>query len=374
MPQRELARRRDEVGRLMADRGIDLLLVSSTSHSLGNAYTRYFTDYPPATFPEYLLLSVEGEMKYVAHSEERASEIRSEFNVPEAYAAYAGRDYGKDAEFVARLLKEQKIEKMGVVFDNLPTSFYVKFVELVKVQVVDATDIVDMVRAIKSDEELKLIEMTAQANDRGLDVLRRAVRPGRRECEVMLEVQIAMAEAGCEDQFYLVGSRPMGELTPFSTEQLWSRRLKEGDILNVLIEPQGPGGYYTEIMRSICIGRPPSELVKLNELAGMMQGEIARMLKPGIVLSELYQEYSRMLREMECAAPTYMLGHSQGLDMVEKPELIFDERGKANCNMNISIHPTARRGRFSITIGDGFIVSESGSRRMHKTPQELFVA
>ena len=80
---------------------------------------------------------------------------------------------------------------------------------------VDATDDIDRIKAVKSPEELDLIRRTAEMQDLAIDHLKKAIRPGRRDFEILAEAQHAMIMQGSEQQLILVGSSAPG--TPTSS-------------------------------------------------------------------------------------------------------------------------------------------------------------
>jgi Xaa-Pro aminopeptidase len=57
---------------------------------------------------------------------------------------------------------------------------------------VDASDLVDGIKAVKSAEEVRLILRTAALQDQTMDYARKAVRPGRRDFEIAADMNITV--------------------------------------------------------------------------------------------------------------------------------------------------------------------------------------
>src|SRR3970282_546774 len=80
------------------------------------------------------------------------------------------------------------------------------------VNVIDATDLVDDVKMVKSEEELKLLREAAYMHEMSYEVLKKALRPGRLAIEVIREVRLAQMQFGREEQQVFIQFGPPGHL------------------------------------------------------------------------------------------------------------------------------------------------------------------
>jgi Xaa-Pro aminopeptidase len=125
---------------------------------------------------------------------------------------------------------------------------------------IDVTPDIDAIKAIKSDEEAALIRRTAAVQDEVFADVLKEIRPGLRDIDVTSIAQRKGQMLGSEQGIFLGGSSPLGIRSPFVPRYLQGRTLEKGDHLSLLIEINGPGGFYTEIARTIVLGKASSEL------------------------------------------------------------------------------------------------------------------
>ena len=81
------------------------------------------------------------------------------------------------------------------------------------------------------------------------------------------------------------------------------------------------------------------------------------------------------LAKKGCAPDLRLFCHGQGYDLVERPSMRPEEDMIVKACMNITIHPMAINAD-ETAYGfccDNFIVSDTGTYRIHKTPREVFV-
>jgi len=122
---------------------------------------------------------------------------------------------------------------------------------------VDADDLMNEVRLVKSAEEIKFLRRSGYCADRAMEALIDAVRPGVTERELYLVADNAAVLAGCNPGgFQLLGSGKwptMGMLTLGT-----ARKLQKGDVfLNELTASYK--GYYTQLAVPVWLGSEPNK-------------------------------------------------------------------------------------------------------------------
>src|SRR2546427_9634402 len=86
---------------------------------------------------------------------------------------------------------------------------------LLRGKFVDASDIVDRIKAVKSPEELDRIRRTAALQDKAMEETFASVRPGMRELEVAAVAEHVGHPYGSEQGPFLARSRPGGNAARF---------------------------------------------------------------------------------------------------------------------------------------------------------------
>jgi Xaa-Pro aminopeptidase len=141
-----------------------------------------------------------------------------------------------------------------------------------------------------------------------------------------------------------------------------------------LIEVNGPGGYYTEILRVYVVGKQPSQALQEAYGVAIEAHEMTvKGLMPGADPKELWANYRNFVTRKGYFGPSRSFAHGQGLSLVDRPNLRPDEPWKIKAGMNIAVHPYAvNKEAFSI-YGDNYITTDSGPERLHKYSREITV-
>jgi Xaa-Pro dipeptidase len=175
------------------------------------------------------------------------------------------RSYG---EPVIERLRKVRAERVGVVGLSglvrapegvVPWGTFEKIrAALPKVNFANATDLVQTVRAVKSAEEIALIEKAAEIIGKALDVLMEHAKIGVRENELIAEM---LREIVCQEgepiTMPLFGSG--GPEVPWAQRVFTTRRLKAGDLINTEVEGKY-AGYIAQALQPISLGAKPKEL------------------------------------------------------------------------------------------------------------------
>lgn len=150
--------------------------------------------------------------------------------------------------------------------------------------VVDGTDVVREVRAIKSPQELSYIETAARIADVGMQAAINCTRPGVTELDVYAEIVYAMAKAGGENPaipvLVLAGPRSC-------SHGLASRRkIMPGEI--VVFDICGVyNRYHGNIARTLCMGDPSPAVARQIDLSFKSVEVLRKTVKPNLPVAEL---------------------------------------------------------------------------------------
>ena len=87
------------------------------------------------------------------------------------------------------------------------------------------------------------------------------IKPGMRDIDVTALAEHTGRVLGSEQGIFLGSSAPVGQPARFAGRHFQGRTLQKGDHLVLLIENNGPGGYYAEIARTLVLGKASNELI-----------------------------------------------------------------------------------------------------------------
>lgn len=375
----ELERRWKAVRQRMAARGIDFLVVQSQQR-FACGYFRWFTDIPGANFPISAVFPLDDDMTIIAHGPPAPEPpgnpgkwslrgVKERLNTPALPNVWWEDAW--DAEQAAAVILLKKPRTVGLVsLGNMSGAMYLNLVKgLQGVTFVNASDMVDEVRMVKSEEELRLHRESAVLHEMGYAIAKRAIAPGRTAGEAMEEIRHAQVLAGSEEQQISMTFGPT-DAAPFSQHN-WGntyirRPFREGDIVNLLIESSAAGGYFYDLRRFLCIGSVPKELHRAYAIAKEARLIMMEKLRPGVTPKVALGASDRFLKGKGFPPETRMAGHGQGLDIGERPIMRADEPAIMESGMVLSVHPTARTKHMAVCIADTHVITESGAVPIYK--------
>ena len=384
----ELERRWQAVRSAMAEQGVDVLIMQNTNQWLGG-YVKWFTDVPafngyPTTvlFPkddDMTVINIGPQMDPQSALTDLSSKpwayrgIKNRFTAPYFPSLCYSNTY--DAELIVDLLKPLKnctVGFVGLGHISVPFHDYIR-THLTAAEFVDATDMVDNIKAIKSDEEIQLIKETAALQDEAMQKAFAEIKPGMRDVEIFARVQHNVHLLGSEEQLIMAASSPMGTPCPMLKRHFMNREIQEGDQFTLMIEVNGPGGQYAELGRTCVLGKASEELLANCELAKKAQQVTLDLLKPGADPKDLVAANNEFLKSHGFPEEKRLYAHGQGYDLVERPAIRSDEPMKLQANMNITIHPIVATKTAFAWVCDNYLITEDGpSECLHKTPKKVF--
>ena len=145
-----------------------------------------------------------------------------------------------------------------------------------------------------------------------------------------------------------------------ASRRFQNRVIREGDQFSILIEVNGPGGFYTEIGRTFSMGKPSQVLQDAFGTAVEAQALSQKMMKPGVKPKELWDANNAFLEKRGYNRETRLYAHGRGTTLVERPAIRDDEPMTIQAGMNITIHPFAISKDVWAPVTDNYLVTENG--------------
>jgi len=378
----EIDRRLTAVRREMRARDIDAFVLQNSSDWVGG-YIRWFTNQPATNgYPSAVVCPLEGGMSLIEQGP--FDGVRTSIGEDEPVArrlttpSYPSVHYtgAYDAEIAAAELKRVGARRVGFV---APAAMYHSFgqhlratLHAASVEVVDFTDEVDRIKAIKSEEERVCIRQVAAMQD---EVMRRVtafVKPGLRDFEIAAYAQYVGQQLGSEQGIFLCSSAPQGVAASFRPRSMQGRMLERGDVYSLLVENNGAGGFYTELSRIFVLGTPSQQLQDVHAQVIEAQRFALSLLKPGAACAEIYARHNEYLQEQRLPTERRLSIHGMGYDMVERPLVRHDETMHIAEHMAIVCHPGVLNERMFVHNTDMYMIEAQGaSQCLHSTPKQI---
>jgi len=381
----ELERRWAAVRAAMARDKIDVLLMQNNNDYMGGT-VKYFTDLPatngyPLTvvFPRDDLMTLVsmgafgGTGNPTAMADGARRGVKQWLTTP----SFASCQYtaGYDAELAAKGLAPYAGGTIGLVGTAQMSHALVDHLQkgrFSNTRFVEASDLVDQIKVIKSAEEQALIRRTAAMQDGAMRTAFAAVEPGMRDRDIAAIAQCYSQRHGSENGIYLCASMPADTPVQFAQRHYQNRVIQKGDTVALLVEDSGPGGMYTELGRSCVVGKASAEIK--DEFAFALEARKFNLglLKPGAPAKDIFEAYNDFMRGHGRPEEKRLHCHGQGYDLVERPLIRGDEPMAIKKDMNIVCHPTYIRGHVLSWVCDNYLIGADGpGERLHAYPEAI---
>ncbi|MGH6767948.1 MAG: M24 family metallopeptidase [Xanthobacteraceae bacterium] len=380
----ELERRWAAARKEMRDRKIDALVMQNNSDWLGG-YVKWFTDIPATNgYPKTVVFHASDPMTMIemggfntVRNLKGADPVHRGIGELLGSPSFLAVNYTDNyhADCALEVLKKRGYRTIGLVGPgSLPHAFITRIKEgLNGTQFVDATEFIDRLKAIKSEEEIGLIKRCCEMQDAIFAKVAKAIKPGMRDIDVTALAEYEGRVAGSQQGIFLANSAPVGQPARFGGRHFQGRTLKAGDHMVLLIENNGPGGFYAEIARTLVLGKASNELIDGFEAMRETQDYTLALMKPGASCRDIANAHNEYMTKRGFEPEIRLYAHSQGYDMVERPMIRADETMAIEANMNFAVHPGYNTKTMWSTICDNYMVEAAGvSDCLHKTEKKVF--
>jgi Xaa-Pro aminopeptidase len=238
----------------------------------------------------------------------------------------------------------------------------------------DGTAMLDRLLMHKGAGEIEAIRRAAQVADAAYAEFIRAVRPGRRQFEIVADIEAHLRRRGCPDNFMIIGSggKDVFGMTPPS-----ERRIAAGDLVTTELTP-AVDGYFAQICRTLVVGAAsPAQRRAFAVYVDALEAGIAAV-RPGVRAADVAKAENDVFRrhglgDYTTSQWTRVRGHGMGLFPDSKPHILEDVDTVLEPGMALIVHPnTYHPDAGYIVLGDAIVVTDTGAEVLCRTPRQLF--
>ncbi|MFZ5869656.1 MAG: M24 family metallopeptidase [Actinomycetota bacterium] len=385
----EYTRRLEKVRARMADRSFAALVVTDPANIC------YLTGYNAVSYymPQCLVVPAEGDIVLFA----RAMDANGALRTAQALRADQVEGYSEELvhqpdrhpfDWISRRMLERELvpteprHLVGIESDShyfSPRAYLALRNGLPGLALQDSRELVNWVRLVKSPAEVEHMRIAGTIAQRAMEVALDAVRPGRRQCDVVAEILAAQACGTPEhggDYPALVPMLPTGEAagTPHLT---WTDDVfREGEA--TAIELAGVyRRYHAPLARTIMLGEPPDRLIDTAAAVTEGMGEVLHAAKPGRTVHELHALWDAVIRSYGLTKES-RIGYSIGLgyppDWGEHTISLRDgEHTELQAGMCFHVILGMWMDNWGYTLSEPIVVTEDGTERLTDLPQQLTI-
>ena len=234
-----------------------------------------------------------------------------------------------------------------------------------------AAPVVEPLRLIKEEDELKIIAENALIGCRLFEHILGVIRPGIREMEVAAELEYQARLHGADGMSFetIVASGERSAL-PHGKASMAPIPRKGFVTLDFGIIREG---YCSDMTRTVCLGTPRSEERKAYEAVLEAQEAGVAAVCAGVSSGEVDEAARSILRKAGMAdAFSHSTGHGVGLEIHEQPRLGAGQKTRLQPGMVVTIEPGVYwPGKFGLRIEDMVAVTRTGGRVLTPAPKAL---
>lgn len=288
--------------------------------------------------------------------------------------------------------------KLGLSYTAAPLSIYRKLQSIFPhTAFQDIGPTMAMVRAVKSAYEVALMREAGTRHGQIFAEIPGLVSPGMTEWQLGSAIHGEMLKRGFTGLTRLAafnselfagvvsfgdsGNYPTASVGPDGLLGLGAafpllggrRSLHHGEIIFV-DSGFSYGGYYTDMTRIFCLGRPPEVALDAHGICLEVQEAVRKRLKPGAVPGEIYEEVYDTLIHGQGVEENFMgygsnqvpfLGHGIGLEVDEFPAIARKIRVPLEKNMVVAVEPKkGLAGIGLVGIENTFLVTDQGGEKL----------
>lgn len=239
-------------------------------------------------------------------------------------------------------------------------------------RIVAGASVLDTIRMIKTDEEIRRLEAAALAIESSYEAAIDAAAEGVSEAELASVFDRNTIEIGSRPHFTVLAFGERGAL-PNAVPTPW-RRLRRGDAIRFDIGCKTEQ-YSSDIARTAVFGEPSEKLARYYD--AILAGEQAAIdvMRPGVPAKDVFAAAVAATRG--AGIPHYRrhhVGHGIGLDTYDAPMLNETTETPLEPGMVFEVEtPYYELGFAGLQVEDTVVVTDDGCRVLTRSTRELRV-
>ncbi len=242
------------------------------------------------------------------------------------------------------------------------------------IHIIDAKEIVEQARVIKSKEEIQCIKASIEVCEKGVRLMRKELKAGMTEDELWALLHKTNIENGGEwVEGRILSSGP--RTNPWMQESS-NRIIQQNEIVSFDTDMVGPYGYCADISRTFVEGHKfNSEQKKLYEMAIDQINHNSNLIRAGMSFKEFVKK-SWVLPEPYYGNRYSCMVHGIGLcdewPMIRYPTDGGQQRGQFEKNMTITVESYIGEvgGKEGVKLEQQYLVKENGLELLSRHPLE----
>lgn len=273
---------------------------------------------------------------------------------------------------------------LGVEPDDMPPLVR-RFVDAIAGEVCDVTPIVDGMRLVKSEAELRLARHAGEVAEAMMHAGREAIGEGVPEYEIGLATSAAGTRKAAELLARHYGDALMSPSTRFlqimasgseitmAHHRATNRRMRRGEPVFLCFCGMTDFHHFKlGFDRTFWIGEvgDPRQ-AEIYDVAVESQAAALAAIRPGVTAESVHAAYADVIQRAGYDYP-FRCGRATGFSFLEKPELVFGDRTVLEPGMVFAVDGSVSvPGYFRAQVGDSIVVTEDGYEPLTSHPKAI---
>jgi Xaa-Pro aminopeptidase len=265
------------------------------------------------------------------------------------------------AKAVESVVFRSKSVKTLAVEDTCSLAVLKGLRKTLSVKIKPVARVVENVRWIKTDAEVKLICKAATIAFNAMDRALKQLNLGMTERQFAALYEYLLSEYGATPSFETIAA--FGPNGSRNHHQPGTRKLKKNDTI-LLDFGARYQGYCSDITRCYAVGKATRLFKKAYEAVACAQRAAIEQIKPNQQGENIDQTARHIIEQFNLPAYGHGLGHGLGLEVHESPVLSrTDKKGKLVTGHVLTVEPGVYLpGKFGIRLEDDVLVTNRGTR------------
>jgi Xaa-Pro aminopeptidase len=280
---------------------------------------------------------------------------------------------GTIPEEVAIQVKNLGVQKLGFEEDFLSYASFKVYDKEVEAELVPFSDVIEKLRLIKTDAEIKILKVAADIADAAFKHILDFIRPGKTELEVSNELEFFMRRAGAtSSSFDTIVASGYRSALPHGVAS--DKVIEIGDIVTMDYGCYY-NGYVSDITRTVAVGEPEAKLREIYDV--VLEAQLRGMagIKPGLTGKQadaITRDYITEKGYGEYFG--HSTGHGIGLEVHEGPglskksDIVLEPGMVVTCEPGIYIP-----GLGGVRIEDDTLITNELNEALTHSTKELII-
>ena len=374
-----------KVQKSMQDKGIELLISQDTANM------NYLTGYDAWSFyyAQCVLVHVNAEepICFVRAQDAGGAYIKTylqDENIIKYDEKYIHTWPSHPYDYLVEIIKQKKWDKLKIGLEMDSHYFTAYCYEKIKsglpnAKLKDSERLVNWVRLIKSNAEIKLMKSAAQISEKGMKTAIESINPGVRQCDAVAEIQKTLFNGTTEfggEYSSIATLLPTGKGTSASHLTATQDKFVSGEA--TIIELSGTyKRYHAPMARTVLLGKPDQKKIDAMKATNEALEAGISVTKPGNTANDVAQKFWSVLDKYNIKKESrtgYSIGIGYAPDWGEHT-LNISKYDKTILQPNVTFHMIAvmQFGDWGVEASEAIRVTENGSELFCNMSKELYI-